>query len=64
MFPWSVIRDCDELLRGGPRWRAILDRYHVDVVVWPRARSLASLVAEAPGWRRLYRDHDWVVYTR
>jgi hypothetical protein len=64
MFPSRVVKDYDELLAGGPRWRRILDQYRVDVVIWPRTKPLTSLLAEDHRWRVVHRDKDWVAFAR
>ncbi|HUI04441.1 MAG TPA: hypothetical protein VLZ77_12920 [Acidimicrobiales bacterium] len=64
VFPAAVERDYGTLLAGGPGWESVLDRHHVDVVLWPRSDPLASLLARAPGWREPVRDARWVVAVR
>jgi len=43
-------------------WREVLDRRRVETVLWPRERSLAQALSERPGWRRVYRDDEAVVF--
>ncbi|MGD0381425.1 MAG: hypothetical protein ABSC30_15735 [Acidimicrobiales bacterium] len=64
VFPAAVEKDYGTLLSGGPGWQAVLDRYRFDVVLWPRAEALASLVSEDPGWTVRIRDRRWVVAVR
>jgi hypothetical protein len=52
------------LLGGSAGWRASLDTFHVDAVLWPRTEALAGLLAEAPGWTEPVRDKHWVVAVR
>jgi hypothetical protein len=64
MFPTDVIDDELELVRGGPGWRSVLDRWDIEVVVWQRDSVLDQLLAEDPDWRLEYTDEAWVVYLR
>lgn len=69
MYPAAVVDDLRMLIRGGPEWRATLDRWDIDTVVWEREGALASLLEEAPEWERDGTHPDgagvtWVVYRR
>ena len=64
MFPLKVIDDYNTVADGKPDWQRVLDRYHVQVVVWQPQRALSQLLAESAGWRRVYHDHTAVVYER
>lgn len=60
----QVGADYTALLKGDPTWAALLDRYDVNVVLWSRSLPLASLLKEAPGWRIVYQDADWMAFQR
>jgi hypothetical protein len=64
MYPRPVLRDFLALSNGTARWRSILDRNRIDVVVWDRGAPLATYLAGEPAWRRLHRDRRAVVYVR
>ncbi len=64
MFPLKVIDDYNTVADGKPDWQQVLDKYHVQVVVWQPQRALSQLLAESAGWRRVYHDHTAVVYER
>ena len=64
MYPVRVAKDYIELLQGGERWAAILDRYRVDVVLWDSGLPLAQLLRGDSQWRETFRHDDWVVYQR
>jgi hypothetical protein len=64
MFPETVVQDELALVDGSPSWRAVLDRWDADVVVWDRSGPLAQLLAEDDAWHLSYADQGWVVYTR
>ncbi len=64
VFPPAVERDYGTLLTGSEGWQTVLARYRFDVVLWPRADALASLIAEDPGWKVRISDRKWVVAVR
>jgi len=64
MFPEVVFRDSLRLGRAEPGWRAVLDRYDVDVVLWRRSSPLGSLLAADPGWAVTYSDESAVIACR
>ena len=64
VFPPAVERDYGILLSGSEGWQTVLARYRFDVVLWPRADALASLIAEDPGWKVRISDRKWVVAVR
>ncbi len=64
MFPQAVVDDEVALLKGGPTWRRVLDRWDADVVLWTRGSQLDLLLSADDGWRLAYVDQTWVVYIR
>jgi hypothetical protein len=64
MYPRSVIFDYFTLTAGKPGWSKVLDRYDVDVIVWGKNSSLASLLDQSPEWRRVHRDATDAVWVR
>lgn len=64
VYPSSVEQAYGVLLDGSPGWQGVLDRYHIDTVLWSSSQPLASLVEAAGGWRVMFRDHGWVVACR
>jgi hypothetical protein len=64
MYPRAVNDAYDTIAQVAPGWEKALDRYGVDVVVWPRERSLAQVLAASPQWHRVYRDDLAVVFVR
>lgn len=64
VYPSSVERAYGVLLDGSPGWQGVLDRYHVDTVLWSSTQPLASLVEAARGWRVMFRDRGWIVACR
>jgi hypothetical protein len=64
MYPRVVIRDYLDVSRATARWEQVLDKYHVDVVLWRKTTSLSVLLAASPHWKRVHTDRVAVVYIR
>lgn len=64
MYPLAVLDDFIALDGGSPDSLSIIDRYEVDVVLWPADEPLDTMLAADPGWRQIYADADAVVYVR
>ena len=64
MYPRSVIFDYFALTAAKPGWEKILDRYEVDVIVWPKDTSVAALLDQSPDWKRVHRDATDAVWVR
>ena len=45
-------------------WSAILDRYHVDYVVYNRDLPLTNLLVHDPDWKLVYEDSESVIFVR
>jgi hypothetical protein len=64
MYPKQIVADYTDVADGHPNWERVLDRYHVQVIVWQRKRALSQLLAESSHWRRLHSDDVAVVFVR
>jgi len=64
MFPLSVANDYASLLKGQPDSLQILDRRHVDVVLWDKSLPLVTTLQATGKWRQAYKKGDWVVLSR
>ena len=64
MYPTKLIYDYFTLSDAKPGWSKILDRYHVEAVVWKTGSSLASQLDASPAWRRVHRDKIRAVWVR
>lgn len=70
MFPESVVDDEKTLVQGGVRWRAVLDRWKIDTVLWEKDAPLSSLLLESPEWKLVKTFHTrgskatWMVFER
>jgi hypothetical protein len=47
-----------------PDWKAILDQYHVDYVIFNRGEALSNVLATQPEWTLVYQDSVAVIYVR
>ena len=56
MYPTKLIYDYFTIADGKPGWSKILDRYHVETVVWDTASALAAELDASPNWHRVHRD--------
>ena len=63
-IPASVVDDASALgdARGGEE--AVLDKYHVDTVLWSADGVLPGVLLSGGRWREDYRDGSWVVLVR
>jgi hypothetical protein len=65
MYPMSVVQDFTTVNGGTTGWDQVLDRRHVDVVVWGRDRVLSQLLQQRPTqWRIIHRDPDYLAFER
>jgi hypothetical protein len=47
-----------------PDWKAILDQYHIDYVIFNRGAALSNVLATQPEWKVAYQDDVAVVFVR
>ena len=65
LFPDDVWDDYLNVMEGRQGWQGILDRWDIDAVVLQRDEAeLGTRLADDPGWRLAYRDHQGVLYVR
>ena len=60
----SLLNQYEDVQTLRPDWSSILDRYHVDYVVYNRGEALDNVLASLPGWKKVYADDVAVVYVR
>jgi len=63
-YPLTIMRDFLTAYFGKAKWRDVLDRYKVTLVLVPPDAPLANLLALTEGWRLLYRDRQAVIFQR
>jgi hypothetical protein len=64
MYPRSVLEDYDTLAQVEPEYTDALDRWQIEVVVWPRERALSQALRADDGWRLHWEDDDVSVFLR
>jgi hypothetical protein len=64
MYPIAVNRDYDTIAGVAPRWLETLDKYHVDVIMWPHDGALNQALADRPEWVKVHDDKIATVYAR
>jgi hypothetical protein len=64
MYPLAVADDYEDLIKGNPRSLAILDRLHVDVVLWDKNLALVGTVKATGKWEQVFSSKSWVVLRR
>jgi len=64
MYPDAVSEDVFRLSAGRPGARDVLDRWDLDLVLWPRRRSLSQILDADPAWRKVRGEADWVLFCR
>jgi hypothetical protein len=65
MFPTQVSRDAFALGDGRPRSLEILDDRDIDLVLWPAADPLVTVLGATSDWRILDdADHGWKLFCR
>lgn len=60
----SLMADYVALVRARRDWRAVLDRYAIDVVLWEHDHPLAELLELDPGWDEAFTVDGWSVFCR
>jgi hypothetical protein len=64
MYPRPVLEDFIAFSDADERWREILDRYRIEVVVWPVKAPVVRLMDTDTGWTPVYRDKKAAVFVR
>jgi hypothetical protein len=60
----DLMTDYVALVRARRDWRAVLDRYGIDVVLWEHDHPLAELLELDPGWDEAFTVDGWSVFCR
>jgi hypothetical protein len=59
-----LLNQYDDVQNLRTDWKAILDQYHVDYVVFNRGAALSNVLATQPEWTMVYQDSVAVIYIR
>ncbi len=70
LHPRVLIEDYLTLARGMPDWDEALDRWEIEVIMWPSASPLAELISYEDEWQVVFEDENdegeavWLVACR
>ena len=64
MLPVPVSRDYDTLLEGRSKALKILDRRHIDAVLWDSDQPLVTILKATGRWQETYHHAGWSVLVR
>jgi hypothetical protein len=64
MYPIAITEAYNQLLSTKSGWKRELDRYRINLVVWPRQRGIVQVLEEMPGWTVLREDKVATVLVR
>jgi hypothetical protein len=59
-----LLNQYEDVVSLRPDWKAVLDQYKVDYVVYNRGEALANVLATQPDWSLAYQDSVTVIYVR
>lgn len=63
-YPLGVFRDYFAVHRLESDWRAVLDRWRIDLLAYPPGSRLANRLLEDREWKLLYRDSQALLFER
>jgi len=63
-YPFEVIEDNFEWMRGGENWRRLLDIYPTDIAVTNRYHPVTALLRKDPEWVYIYSDPIAFIFVR
>jgi hypothetical protein len=65
MYPEALTEEVSDLASGHPRSLSVLERWRIQLVLWPRDEPLTAILREAGTWRAVHDpDPDWVLFCR
>ncbi|HET9772503.1 MAG TPA: serine hydrolase, partial [Acidimicrobiia bacterium] len=64
MYPRRVLDDFIDFSDADGRWKEILERNGIEVVVWPAKATIVRLMETDPAWTAVHRDKLAVVFVR
>jgi hypothetical protein len=59
-----ILDDYLEISRLKPGWRALLDRYQIQIILWPAEHAVTEALKLDPAWELRYSDEVAVLFTR
>jgi len=64
MYPIAIDTDYDKVLATKPGWPRVLDKYRINVIVWPKQRGIVQVLEVSRGWSVLREDKVATVLVR
>jgi hypothetical protein len=58
MYPRDVLEDYDTLANVEPEYREVLDKWEIEIVVWPRERALSQALEDNPDWELYFEENE------
>jgi len=59
-----LLNEYNDVQNLRPDWAAILDKYHVDYVVFNTGAALSNVLTTQPGWKVAYQDPVATIFVR
>ena len=59
-----LLNEYNDVQNLRPDWSAILDRYHVDYVIFNTGEALSNVLATQPAWKIAYQDKVATIFVR
>jgi len=64
MYPVALTDAYNQVLSMVPGWEHVLQKYKINVIVWPRDQGIVQVLERTPGWTRLHEDKVATVMVR
>jgi len=64
VYPEKVVNQYLDFINGRPDALSVLQAYPHDFVLVPPDSGAFGVMRNAPGWKLVYRDKDWVLFAR
>ncbi len=64
MYPIALTDDYNKVLDLDPGWEHVLDKYRINIVVWPVDGGVVQVLDHLPGWKRLRTDKVAATFIR
>ena len=64
MYPIALTNAYNAVLSVKPGWERVLDKYRINVIVWPREKGIVQVLDHLPGWTKIRQDKVASVFVR
>lgn len=62
VYPSEVCQRYWDFYWARPNWKAFLEQYPPDFILWPKNKEITRLLSQEPGWRIVYADEFCVLF--